>query len=74
MTPITEQFQSAIATAGLAVPETIKGDGVLHRYSTNGKRGDQSGWFVLHDDGDMAAGAFGWQRRNLCAVNERRRL
>lgn len=43
----------------------IHGDGMLHRYSTSGKRGDQSGWFVLHDDGDLAAGAFGCWRAGI---------
>lgn len=65
MTPINEQFQSAITAAGLVVPEVIQGDGALHRYSTNGKHGDQSGWYVLHDDGDMAAGAFGCWRASV---------
>lgn len=60
-----DQFQSAIAAAGLPPPEVIQGDGQLRRYSTNGKRGDQSGWFVLHDDGDMAAGAFGCWRTGI---------
>ena len=60
-----DQFQSAIAATGLPPPEVIQGDGELHRYSTNGKRGDQSGWYVLHDDGDMAAGAFGCWRTGI---------
>ena len=65
MNPINEQFQSAITAAGLVVPEVIHGDGALHRYSTNGKHGDQSGWYVLHNDGDMAAGAFGCWRASV---------
>lgn len=60
-----DQFQSAIAATGLAVPEVIHADGELHRYSTNGRRGDKSGWFVLHDDGDIAAGAFGCWRTGM---------
>ncbi|GAB1387357.1 hypothetical protein MASR1M59_25050 [Melaminivora sp.] len=60
-----DQFQSAIAAAGLAAPEAIHGDGALHRYSSNGKRGDQSGWYVLHDDGGIAAGAFGCWRAGV---------
>lgn len=60
-----DQFQSAIAVAGLPPPEVIQGDGELRRYSTNGKRGDQSGWFVLYVDGDMAAGAFGCWRAGI---------
>ena len=60
-----DQFQSAIAAAGLAVPEVIHGDGALHRYSSNGKRSDQSAWYVLHDDGDLPAGAFGCWRAGV---------
>lgn len=61
----SEQFQQAIAGAGLPVPEVIHGDGELYRFSTNGKRSDASGWYVLHDDGDMAAGAFGCWRAGM---------
>lgn len=61
----SEQFQQAIAGAGLPVPEVIHGDGTLYRFSTNGKRMDQSGWYVLHDDGDLPAGAFGCWRSGL---------
>ena len=61
----SEQFQQAIAGAGLPVPEVIHGDGTLYRFSTNGKRMDQSGWYVLHDDGDVPAGAFGCWRSGL---------
>lgn len=60
-----DQFQSAIAAAGLPVPEVIHGDGALHRYSTNGKRSDHSGWYVLHDDSDVPAGAFGCWRAGV---------
>ena len=60
-----EQFQQAIAGAGLPVPEVIHGDGTLHRFSTNGKRADQSGWYVFHDDGDLPAGAFGDWRSGM---------
>lgn len=61
----SEQFQQAIAGAGLPAPEVIYGDGTLYRFSTNGKRMDQSGWYVLHDDGDIPAGAFGCWRSGL---------
>ena len=61
----SEHFQQAIAGAGLPAPEVIHGDGTLYRFSTNGKRMDQSGWYVLHDDGDIPAGAFGCWRSGL---------
>lgn len=36
----------------------------MHRFSTNGKRGDVAGWYVMHDDG-IPAGAFGCWRMGL---------
>lgn len=53
-----EQFELAITRAGLEAPVTINPDGAIHRFSTNGKRGDDSGWYMLHTDG-IPAGAFG---------------
>ena len=47
------------------MPDVIHGDGALHRFSTSGKRADQSGWYVLHDDGDVPAGAFGDWRSGM---------
>ncbi len=58
------EFQAAIAAAGLTPPETINADGAIHRFSTNGKAGDDSGWYVLYLDG-IAAGAFGCWRAQL---------
>lgn len=51
-----EQFRSAIQAAGLIPPEVIEADGALHRFSSNGKRGNDSGRYVLHSDGIPA----GW--------------
>lgn len=59
-----EQFSTAMQAAGLAPPDTIEADGSLHRFSTSGKRGDDSGWYVLHPDG-VAAGVFGCWRNGL---------
>lgn len=58
------QFRDAMQAAGLSVPETVTADGVLHRFSSNGKRGDDSGWYVLHGDG-VPAGSFGCWRSGL---------
>ena len=44
--------------AGIDPPATIFDDGELHRFPTNGKAGDDSGWYVLHGDG-IPAGKFG---------------
>jgi putative DNA primase/helicase len=53
-----EAFREAIEGAGLVPPEAIDPDGKLHRFSSNGKRGDDAGWYVLHGDG-IPAGCFG---------------
>jgi putative DNA primase/helicase len=58
------QFISAIAAAGLSPPANISADGAIHRFSTNGRRGDDSGWYIAHTDG-TAAGAFGCWRTGL---------
>ena len=68
-----ERFRLAIAAAGLEAPDNINADGAIHRFSTNGKRGDDSGWYMLHTDG-VAAGAFGcWRsglQSNWCAKSD----
>lgn len=61
---VAHEFRSAIAAAGLTPPETIEADGRLHRFASNGKRGDLAGWYVLHADG-IPAGAFGCWRAQL---------
>jgi putative DNA primase/helicase len=68
-----QDFLLAIAAAGLTPPETIIADGAIHRFSTNGKPRDESGWYVLHLDG-IPAGSFGCWRggfsQNWCAKSE----
>lgn len=61
---IERQFQQAISAAGLPPPDEVIGDGHIHRFSTNGKPRDESGWYVLHLDG-VAAGSFGDWRTGL---------
>lgn len=53
-----EQFRESIKAAGLTPPAVIEADGKLRRFSTNGKRGDAAGWYVLFSDG-IPAGYFG---------------
>lgn len=53
-----QQFRDAIQSAGLEPPDAIQADGKLHRFSSNGKHGDDAGWYILHGDG-IPAGAFG---------------
>ena len=59
-----EHFRLSIASAGLEAPVSIIADGAIHRFSTSGKRGDDSGWYCLHTDG-IAAGVFGCWRTGL---------
>ena len=47
--------------AGVPPPDTIEADGKLHRFSTNGKGGDYSGWYVMYP-GRVAGGVFGCWR------------
>lgn len=58
MNDVIDQFRQAIAAAGLTPPDEINDDGVIHRFSTNGRPRDDSGWYCLHSDG-IAAGSFG---------------
>ncbi len=62
-----EQFRLAIAAAGLEAPDMILADGSIHRFSTNGRQGDDSGWYVLHPDG-LPAGAFGCWREGITST------
>ena len=59
-----EQFRAAIHNAGLHPPEVIEPDGKVHRFASNGKRSDDAGWYVFHNDG-ISAGAFGDWRGGL---------
>lgn len=61
-----EQFRDAIRSAGLEPPDAIEADGKLRRFATNGKRGDDAGWYVLHGDG-IPAGSFGDWRTGVSA-------
>lgn len=59
-----DQFRGAIVAAGLPAPDEISDDGKLHRFSTNGKPRDTSGWYILHGEG-LPAGSFGCWRSGL---------
>lgn len=63
MTP-SDQFRDAIAASGLTPPDSIIGDGKIHRFSTNGKPKDDAGWYVFHDD-ERPAGRFGCNRSGV---------
>jgi putative DNA primase/helicase len=57
-------FRDAIAASGLTPPDEIIGDGTKQRFSSNGRRGDKSGWYIFHDD-ERPAGVFGCWRVDL---------
>ena len=59
-----DQFRDAIRSAGLEPPPVIYPDGKLRRFPSNGKRGDDAGWYVLHGDG-IPAGIFGDWRADV---------
>lgn len=59
-----DQFIQSIAASGITPPETLIADGNLHRYSSNGKHGDTSGWYLFFDD-EIAAGSFGCWRLGI---------
>lgn len=56
--PVAE-FRCAMDRSGIAPPDSVEGDGQLHRFHVEGDRcGSRNGWYCLHADG-RAAGAFG---------------
>lgn len=58
MLEIIEAFARAMRKAGIEPPAEIIADGKLHRFPTNGRRGDDAGWYVLYGD-SHPAGVFG---------------
>ncbi len=62
-----DPFRAAIEAAGMVPPDHIEANGLLHRFSPTGKRGDLAAWYVLHDDG-LAAGVYGCWRSGLQAT------
>ena len=58
------QFRDAIRAAGLTPPDEIEPDGKLQRFSSSGRRDDDSGFYVLHDD-KVPAGHFGDWRTGI---------
>lgn len=60
----TDQFRAAMLGAGLVPPDELIPDAALHRFPTSNRRGDKSGWYVLHLDG-IPAGGFGCWREGV---------
>lgn len=57
-------FHQEIINAGLTPPAKIIDDGQIHRFSSNGKRGDSAGWYRFYPDG-VPAGSFGCWRLDV---------
>lgn len=64
------QFREAIRSSGLVPPDTIE-PGKLHRFPSNGKRGDDAGWCKLFPD--MGGGIYGDHRTGLYEVWQAKR-
>lgn len=62
--PHINSFRDAISAAGLTAPVEIIGDGVIHRFSSNGRSRDTAGWYIFHDD-ERPAGRFGCKRTDV---------
>ena len=60
MNDLIDQFRHAIAAAGLVPPTDIIDDGVIHRFSTNGKPSHKNGWYFLHQDPNPWGQAGSW--------------
>lgn len=52
-------IMDAMRSESIQPPDHLDFDGQLHRFSTNGKKGDKSGWYVLFNTNGFAAGCFG---------------
>ena len=63
-TTVCEAFRESIKLAQLTPPEAIITDGQIQRFSSNGERGDDAGWYVFHPDG-VPAGSFGCHRAGI---------
>ena len=63
-TNAVKQFRDAILASGMIPPIDIEADGKVHRFSSNGKKADDAGWYLLYDDG-IPAGSFGDWRTGM---------
>jgi phage/plasmid primase-like uncharacterized protein len=61
------QIADAMRSAGIEPPPEIKIDGQLHRFSTKGRKRDDSGWYVIFPD-EPVAGRFGCWRDQIDCV------
>src|SRR6478736_5996982 len=62
-----DEFRAAMAAAGLPPPDDIIADGKIHRFSTSGKRRDDAGVYIFHED-ERPAGWFKCHRSGVEAT------
>ena len=62
--PPEAQLADAMRSAGIEPPADIRIDGQLHRFSTKGRRRDDSGWYIVFPDTPVA-GRFGCWRDGI---------
>lgn len=61
------QLADAMRSAGIDPPHKLEIDGQLHRFSTKGRKRDDSGWYIAFPD-EPVAGRFGCWRDQIDAV------
>ena len=62
-----EAFQAYMETTGITPPDTIIGDGQIHRFRMpDEKRNRKSGWYVYHSNDTYSHGVFGDWRSGSC--------
>ena len=61
------QLADAMRSAGIDPPPKLEIDGQLHRFSTKGRKRDDSGWYVIFPD-EPIAGRFGCWRDQIDCV------
>ena len=65
-TLIISEIQEVMCQMELQSPEQIIFDGQIHRFSTNGKRGDKAGYYCFWDHSNgFVSGYFGDLRTGL---------
>lgn len=62
--PPEVQLADAMRSAGIEPPADIRIDGQLHRFSTKGRKRDDSGWYIVFPDTPVA-GRFGCWRDGI---------
>lgn len=62
---IIDAFRKAMLEHLEHVPDVIIADGLAHRFSTSGKKGDKAGRYILHIDGGIPAGYFECHRSGV---------